>query len=164
MKNVKLLLIIWTSLFSQTLFCQIELDDLVYADGKFFYQNKIYTKKNVKEVLITNEKSFKVYEQSWTLKALGHGAVVGTALVGGYAFFISETITGVEQHQQIFFVGAAIILPVVLTMTLYSSSNKKLMKSVEVFNVENRKPDLGILPSELKIGNTQNGVGLVLSF
>ena len=164
MKNVKLLLIIWLTLFSQSLFSQIDLNTLVFSDGKYFYQNKIYTKKNVKEVLITNEKAYKIYNQYKSFRTIGHVGVVGTILVGGYAYVVSQTITGVDTNQTVLVIGVALIFPIGVTMGLYSAGDKRLKKSVEIFNAENRPADMGVLPLELKIGTTQNGVGLVLNF
>jgi len=142
-----------------------------YSDlsPRFLYQGKSFKKKQLREILMNDQLAFNFYEE---YESRSRTSKVFWGMSGGFAIISLAIFASIETEGDLYnnigiglisalgslcSVGAAIGTTV--------SGEKRLNKSIDFFNgnIKN-KENLGVVPMQLNLQSTQNGIGLVLSF
>lgn len=134
---------------------------------KYGYQNKLYTKKQLGEIIYLNPTAYDSYKRYRSL-----GTVSGiSASVSVFSFAVIGSGVGYSCYGDGDLCPAFIALGLfggIATITsavTFLSSRVRFYKSVRLFNEGiQASQKTGRLPMELNLTYTGNGVGLVLSF
>lgn len=152
---------------SSVVFSQINPDILVKIKGEYYFQDNIYSKKELASVLEVNPSALYVYQEYSDAKRwaniMGIASIVG--LTSASILLIKGNNKGFNRADFIVTVlggNGGIIIGASGILTL-GIANRRLKKAVKIFN-ENNIPPVGVLPMKLNFQTTENGLGLVLNF
>jgi len=134
-------------------------------NSKYLYQDKIFDKKQLREILMNDQLALNFYEdyESRNSTSKTFGLVSGGLVIVSVIYL---TTADSEGDAYIGFLSALGGLgSIIIAMGTSNSAGRKLDKSIDFFNgnVKNRE-SLGVIPIQLNLQNTQNGIGLVLNF
>jgi len=162
MKNVILLLILFFLCFGKNI--------LTKSQNRFYFQNNIYSKYEIGELLQVDKEAFETYQNFLLIKDVSKISGYGTLVIGGGGLILMALSPGdcndtlcTGYILGIFGVLGSFITGPIALFT-HGISNGLLKKSVKVFNKNNSALKTGQLPMELEIKYSRNGVGLVLNF
>ena len=148
---------------------QINPDVLTYSKGKFYYKNHFYKKKEADKLFMLNEEAFDYYKKYKTARSVttvtGFGSIVLVA--GGIILMESDgcesDLCGIGNIGLFSFllgipVAAVSVVSIPITRTRFNKSKETLNEAL----VKSNK--VGIIPIEMKLGFSNNGVGVLFSF
>lgn len=157
----KLFLLIIMFACIMTTFSQNRTDSIekVQFNNGYSYQQaeRLLKSSDFKYILSTNKTSLKYFRNAQTLggfaNAFGYtgGFCIGYPL--GYAF------SGGQMNWSIFAVGCGFVM---LAIPISIASNNKLKMAVDTYNSD-LKPESVSNQLDVKLGFTQNGIGLTLT-
>jgi len=176
--KVLILPLVFTFLFSfQDAFSQIDKNVLIKSKGKFYYQNKIYKKKELGKLFVLDKASFNYYQKHKKAKKIFNISGISTLVLaaGGSILF---SIDGGGNHSEgdkcyelcphqglgiYMMIGSWFTTaPSIISLAISRKNYKKSIKSFH--NYTESIPELGNNRPELNFNYTGNGVGLVLNF
>lgn len=176
--KILILTLSFSFLFSfQNAFSQIDKNVLTKSEGKFYFQDSVYKKKELGEVFKLDEASLKYYKKHRKAKKVFNFSTISTVVlaVGGTILFSDDNGGNHGEgdkcyefcpHQE---VGIVMILASWLTTTSsiisLGISRKNFKKAKKSFRVYSESvPKLGSHSLELNLNYTGNGLGIVLNF
>ena len=141
--------------------------------GRYRYQSKIYTKKELRHIIEKDKLAWNYYRHyERTKKNSKIGRITGgTLFILSIIQFSNWNIDEFKAPDEKKKARRLVILSLgscgvgIFALSERVSSNKFLNKSIDSFNRNlNNKQSLGITPIQLNLQSTQNGIGLVLNF
>ncbi len=173
-----ILFLAFTFLFSfQNAFSQIDKNVLTKSKGKFYYQDKIYKKKELGEVFKLHEPSLKYYKKHKKAKKVFKIFGISTLVLGGGGLILFSIDGPPNQsegdrcyefcpHQGLgIYMMIASWFTAASTLISFPVSRKNYKKSIRSFNNYTKSiPKVGGNSLKLNLNYTGNGVGLVLNF
>ena len=177
MKNLFLLLGFSFLFFQQNGFSQINKNELVKTQGKFYYQNKIYKKSELDKLFILDDTAFKFYNKHRKAKKVFIASGITTLVLAGGGLILINIDGPPNQsegdrcyefcpHQIVgIYMFLASSAPALATIISLPISRRNYKKAIKHFNIyAETAPQIGLNQMELDFNYTGNGVGLVLNF
>lgn len=167
MKTIRLLTIfiaiLMVFLMNNPINCysQAKNQDTIYSKyGSGFMHHYVYSlnrktlqRNDLTTILKTNDQAFKVMKSSNNNHLLANTIALPGLLVG--------TIGELSGNLKIGFIGIGIA---VVSIPLYSISNKKMKKAVDIYNSKFRETGYNNSQVEFKGMLTSNGIGVMIYF
>lgn len=174
MKIEKLLLLFFFFAFFQSVNAQNDFDELVQERHRFYYQDKMYSRKEIGKIFERKEGANEVFQASKSIyKKANIAGLTSLGLLGiGFGAIINEIINntcGFRSNCPMY-----VIVPVGLIggcvagtagIAMKIDANKKMKKSVQLFNDD--LDAMGMMEDarlELKMKVDFGKVGIVLNF
>ena len=174
MKTVKVLLLFFVFTCCQTVNAQNDFDELVQKRHRFSYQGKIYSQKEIGAIFQRKEEANEVFKASVSIYKKANIAgvtslgLIGIGIGGVVHEYIFATCSFATTCPKVAIVAIGLIGGCVAGsagIAMKMDANSKMRNSVRLFNEDlDAMGRIGKYPLELNIGNTQNGVGMVLRF
>lgn len=134
------------------------INKVLLKDGVRYEQaGKLLNSYDFKKIFSTNKTSLKYFRNAQTLG--GFANVFGYA--GGFCigYPVGYALAGGQMNWSVFATGCGFIL---LAIPISVAGNNKLKMAIDTYN-GNLKPETGSNQLDVKLGFTQNGIGLTLT-
>jgi len=179
MKFTKPFILFLSFLFCKDLIGQINPDKIIYADGKYMYQGRIYKRSQLKPIIKELEMDkalsyqFRRYKRAKAGKIFFGTLAAGTISTIAYRWAFQDKLYSnckdsddgcVLLYFQIIGASAIVGVSFIPYGALSKATKKELHKIFEMYNEEVDQPKVGRTSPQLNIGITSNGLGMVLNF
>jgi len=166
MKNVALLFFLSFFFICQNGISQINPEVLTKQGNKYYFQTRFYAKKEFGTVLESNSEAYKIHKEYFRdRKKLRIWTVISIGTLVIWDKWQKQMPDSDKGLGKVLISLPIIIIPPTVTVVKFFKVIGKNKKAVRIFNEDLAQiPKIGYLPIELDFGNTNNGIGLVLSF
>lgn len=164
MKIKYYLLLTFFIFFGKNVLAQTTADSIIQCKQfRFCYQNKIYSKGELGQILEINPMAYKAYRNSKTYTRVSF--ISGIIVLPCYfsSVSISDDSGRAAGRGQIFLASVGVLAAGTSLVTFFVSRTK-FWKSIRLFNQGIQENKLGKLPLELNLKYTGTGVGVILNF
>jgi len=180
MKLTKTLIILISFFFCQDLLSQINPDKIIYADGKYMYQGRIYKRSQLKPIIKELKKDETLSKQVYRYNRAKAGKILYGTLAAGifstiaYRWAFDDKLYNncrdsddgcALLYAQILGASAIVGIALIPYSSLSKATKKELHKTFEMYNegvID--QPKIGMTPLQLSVRVTPSGMGLVLNF
>lgn len=157
----KSFLLIILCICTMTAFSQNSTDSIkkVQFSNGFRYQQagRLLNPYDFRQLLSKDKTSDKYYRNAQTLGGFANAFGYTGGFCIGYP--IGQAIAGNQMNWSLFSLGCGFVL---LAIPISIAGNQKLKMAIDTYN-GNLKPRTGLNQLDVKVGSTQNGIGLTLT-
>lgn len=154
---MKIPFLIFTIIILTTNLCNAQKIEAkkVFGGYKYSFNGDRLSLKELEEILEKNSESFKFFKKAKSnlilssILNLSGGALIGIP--------IGQSLSGKDTNWVLAGIGTGLAIT---GLTIYSSANKKINKSIEIYNSEK----IVALNYEFRINSTLNGLSLSVRF
>jgi len=136
--------------------------EIKYEDNKFFVNDTLVYKHEIKKVLAANEEALKLYNKAKTRQSIG-----GILLASGIGLCVADAVMGLTTDNRSYPKSLTIAGVVVagVSIPVLSGNKKRIEESINTYNASlpEKEKTLGY-NFDVKLITNQNGIGFHINF
>lgn len=136
--------------------------EIKYEDNKFFVNDTLVYKHQIKNVLSANSEALSLYNKAKTRQSIG-----GILLASGIGLCVADAVMGLTTDNRTYPKALTVAGVVVagISIPILSGNKKRVQESVDLYNASLPKKEKTLgYNFDVKLITNQNGVGFNLTF
>ncbi|AWM14492.1 hypothetical protein NHF50_11785 [Flavobacterium sp. NRK F10] len=136
--------------------------EIKYEDNKFFVNDSLVYKHEIKKILAANEDALKLYNKAKTRQSIG-----GILLASGLGLCVADAVMGLTTDNRSYPKALTVAGVVVagISIPILSGNKKRIEESINTYNaaLPEKEKTLGY-NFDVKLITNQNGIGFHINF